>query len=186
MLGAERREAGRESEGSFWSGGDREGRRRWEPGEERGTIPWEVQGEANEVAARGHSPEVRREVKQRSGPQSLGDGPRRELDARVSPHQPKPLQPLVSIPALTLSASSHSPGTGVSPPEAFSGNRHLPVGLPFPPPNPPPEAALQGMGTLAGPDLSICFLRAESVSSVCPPCTSSCAQHIRNKFLLIE
>lgn len=76
MLEAER-EAGGEREGSFWSGGDREARRRWEPSEKRGTLPLEVQGEANKAAERGHSPEGCREVKQRSGRQFSGDSPSR-------------------------------------------------------------------------------------------------------------
>lgn len=78
---------------SFWSGGDKEGRRRWEPGE--------VRGDTSSGGTWGNSHlEVRGEVKQRPGPTVWGavGSPRGELDAEV----PRPTQ--VSS-ALSLNSS---------------------------------------------------------------------------------
>lgn len=163
MLGAERREAGGESEGSFWSGGDREARRRWEPGEERETFP----GEVNEVAER---PQCRGE---RGGqtevrPTVLGGGsPRRELDAVVPP---------TTTPSLFSPQSQFLPHAIFPVPHAL-GQESLPQKpLREPPPSsrtappryPHQEAAVQGRGTLACPDLSVCFPKSRS-SLTCLP-----------------
>lgn len=85
---------------SFWSRGDREGRRRWEPGEVRGTLPLGApQGSS--------SPEARGEVKQRSGPQSWGAVPG-EIWMLRSPYQPKSPQPSASTPASPILPSHKS------------------------------------------------------------------------------
>lgn len=77
------------------------------------------------------------------------------------PHHPKPFQPSVLIPASSHPPCPTSTGTGVSPPEVFLGVPCPPVELP--PPLAGPEVVLQGTGTLACPDLSICFPKGSTI-----------------------
>lgn len=85
-----------------------------------------------------------------------------------SPQPPTQASSALSLNScLTPSSLSHAPSDRSLSPRSLRGSPHPPVGLPYPA-IPHQEVAVQDTGTLACPDLSVCFPKSRS-SLTCLP-----------------